>query len=168
MIEFKIIFDEYDKKFILLDDVQPGDIVLVNKKSGKVSPLFKLDNIEVTSLNSIKFNGEDINIEDVELKPMSFVADEYLKAESVYLKSVEECLPSPDDYTGIHKAAINAMKRTTPLALTKTQHNRKLSLVRELEKVGSGEKSAMSIQRLEELLNYYGLHVSDLIKTDLL
>lgn len=168
MIEFKIVCDEFDKEFIILDDIQPGDLVLVNKKSGKVSPLFKLENITVLTPDSIKFKDEVIMDVDIELKPMSFVADEYLKAESVYLKSVEECLPSPDIYTGIHKAAINAMRRTTPLALTKTQHNRKLALVRELEKVGAGEKNSMSIQRLEELLNYYGLHVTDLLKSDLL
>lgn len=168
MIAFNIICDEYNKKFEILDDIHPGDIAVINKETGDISPLFRLDNISVISKDVISINDKEIHKENLELSPLHQIAEDYLKAESVYLKSIEECLPNPNGYTGIHKAALNAMKISKPLALTQTQHNRKLSLIRELEKVGNGTKNTMSIQRIEELISYYSLTIEDLLKTSLL
>ncbi|MGL5766459.1 MAG: hypothetical protein ACRCX8_12555 [Sarcina sp.] len=168
MVKFKIIFDEYEQRLEITDGTHPADLAIIDKATGWLTPLFKLENVKVISNDLISISNKEIEVKNLEIKPINLIAEEYVKAESVYLKSIEDCLPETSDYTGIHKAALNAMKNSTPVALTQSQHNRKLSLIRELEKVGNGTKNTMSIQRIEELLSYYNLDLTDLIKDELL
>lgn len=121
-------------------------------------------NIIAIDRNTLCIDGINYSLDMIGIKTINDVATEYVNAKSLYLKSIEECLPEPDDFPPLIKACIKAMRMTQPKVLTQSQHNRKLGHIRELIKIKDGQRASISMARLEELLSYYGLDITDMIK----
>ena len=144
-----------------------SDCVAIDK-DGKIK-VFEFIEIKVLDKETIMLDNSTYNIEDLVIKTQNQVGREYMESESVYIKSVEDCLPEVTEFhPPLYKASINAMKKTLPLPITQTQHNRKLSAIRDLVKIGEGKKHSMSLNKLIELLSYYGLSFEDLLNKDYL
>ncbi|MGL5719088.1 MAG: hypothetical protein ACRCX2_39170 [Paraclostridium sp.] len=153
-----------ENKFIYEGDMEFDDCLLIDSK-GRIFRE-ELNKIKVLDDNTIKVGEEICEIEGLVVKTMNEVSREYIEAESVYLKSVEDCLPNPDDFPPGYRCVIKAMKMAKPRPLSQTQHNRKLAAIRELEKIAKGVKTTMSIAKLEELLDYYDLTFAMLMKDE--
>lgn len=156
----KLVIDD-DLNLVIKGGVDPDDLLLVINDTVKRYCDLKIIPVDTKTLT---IDGDTYKLSDIVLKTINEVATEYVNANSLYLKSIEDCLPEADGFPPMVSACIKAMKASKPRVLTQTQHNRKLSHIRELEKLKDGQRNNISMARLEELLFCYGLDITDIIK----
>ena len=163
----KIVITEDIELVITTGDHEKHECVLKTNE-GKIHALRWL-NIKAIDKDTVVIDDTEYKIDTLTISSMTSVSEDFIKADSIYLKSLEDCLPDEEDgYPLLYKVAIRAMKMSKAVPLTQTQHNRKLASIRELIKIGNGKKASMSQPKLLELLSFYGLELKDLLREEYL
>lgn len=120
------------------------DTISVNNQS------FKLDSVKVLSL-------------DEALSKIGAIDDDFM------VKDIDDKLPDPykEDVPPLASAVILAItKNKIQHALTRSQHKRKLNIIRGVKETVVTRKQDITVGKAEELLNYYGLTLRDLFKPE--
>lgn len=97
------------------------------------------------------------------LEEMQLPEDDYM------IKDIDAKLPDPykQNVPPFTAAVVLAVLKAKPMALTRAQHKKKLTIIRNInELVESGKGSELTINKAEEFLNYYGLSLETLIKPE--
>lgn len=160
-------------KLIIQDERFPSPDWAFKTMDGLIIPCYIYDAIvlsdQIVSIRSRNYYIDTLKA--VHMDDVESLNDE-AASDGVFIKDVSNKLPDPyvDAMAPFTAAVILACsKNEKNIALTKEQHQAKLTILRGITtNIKNGVISEISLKKAEELLGYYGLDLTAIIKDELI
>lgn len=170
-MEYKYLAVDDKGKLIIQDQRFPSPDWAFKTMDGLIIPCFIYDAIvlsdQIVSIRSKNYyinTLKAVHMDDVE------TLDDEAASDSMFIKDASNKLPDPyvDPMAPFTAAVILACKQNEKsVALTKEQHQAKLTILRGITThIKNGDIVEISVKKAEELLSYYGLDLTAIIKDE--
>lgn len=159
-----------DGELIFKDKRDPESDLALETADGKIYMCSIYDVFQISaktfSIKNRTYNISDTTYLTVEeaMKKLSVPEDDFM------IKDIDAKLPDPykvkiPPFTTAVILAVTNVK--TPQALSRSQHKKKLTVIRSInEAVEAGKGAEMTVGKAVEFLSYYGLSLTDIIKPE--
>lgn len=162
-------------KYLSIDD--DGEIVISDKRfesndyafkalDGSIFPCMIYDAV-VLSDELVSIGGMNYYINTLKVVPMESITSLQGQDEDrpSVTKDISSKLPDPTEYKlqPFTSAVITACKMNKPIALTKEEHQNRLTIIRNIK---NNSEVEISVRKASELLSYYGLEIQNIIKDE--
>ncbi len=160
-------------KFVIQDDRFPSPDWAFKTMDGLVIPCYIYDAI-VLSDQIVSIRSKNYYIDTLKAVHMDDVEslDDSASKDAMFIKDASNKLPDPytESMAPFTAAVILACsKNEKNVALTKEQHQAKLTILRSITtNIKNGVVAEISVKKAEELLSYYGLDLTAIIKEELI
>lgn len=158
------------KELIFKDRRDPESQLAIETMDGKIYQCALYDVIKLSD-DIVTVDNQSIRIDTLKLMSIEEALDKISTPDDDFMiKDIDNKLPDPynSNLPPFTTAVVIAiMKNSTPHALSRSQHKKKLTIIRNInELLESGKGTELTIGKAVELLGYYGLTVEDLLKPE--
>lgn len=158
------------KELIFKDRRDPESQLAIETMDGKIYQCALYDVIKLSD-DIVTVDNQSIRIDTLKFMSIEEALDKISTPDDDFMiKDIDNKLPDPynSNLPPFTTAVVIAiMKNSTPHALSRSQHKKKLTIIRNInELLESGKGTELTIGKAVELLGYYGLTVEDLLKPE--